>query len=174
MPATTTVHRIVVERVNSGNCIRLSRRRIAKALPSSARLGDWLRAMERSKHDFVGMDLSFAFDSSESLSRRIAGSGSRRQHSRINANARFYGGCFECHIGLRRPIPWFATRGGLRAVKSRRRRSQLPARCRAVSTQPIKAGAANGLARKQMAPPFKAEARTLSSGKAVIKITGAT
>ena len=38
--------------------------------------------------------------------------------------------------------------------------------------QLIKAGAAKGLARKPMAPAFNARARTLSSGKAVIKING--
>src|ERR1700722_11800134 len=36
-----------------------------------------------------------------------------------------------------------------------------------------KAGPAKGLARKQMAPAFSARARTLSSGKAVIKMNGA-
>jgi hypothetical protein len=33
-------------------------------------------------------------------------------------------------------------------------------------------GAANGLARKQIAPAFSARARTLSSGKAVMKMNG--
>ena len=55
--------------------------------------------------------------------------------------------------------------------------SHLPAspRCsfRAVSTAAISSGAAKGLARKQMAPAFSARARTLSSGKAVIKMNGA-
>jgi hypothetical protein len=54
---------------------------------------------------------------------------------------------------------------------------QLPAprrRFRAVSMQSIKTGPAKGFARKPMAPAFKARARTLSSGKAVIKINGAS
>src|SRR5882757_860066 len=38
--------------------------------------------------------------------------------------------------------------------------------------QLIKAGPAKGLAKKQMAPAFSARVRTLSSGKAVIKING--
>ena len=37
----------------------------------------------------------------------------------------------------------------------------------------IKVGPANGLPRKQIAPAFSARARTLSSGKAVMKMNGA-
>lgn len=72
------------------------------------------------------------------------------------------------------PYTLVCSQEGLRLAETPQRPGQLPARFRAVSTQSIKAGASNGLARKQMAPALKAEARTLSSGKAVIKITGAT
>ena len=76
----------------------------------------------------------------------------------------------------------FAHLAGIRTptagvIPRRRSRSHSPAspRCpfRAVSTQLIKPGPAKGLARKPMAPAFSARARTLSSGKAVIKINGA-
>ena len=43
---------------------------------------------------------------------------------------------------------------------------------RAVPRHLIKVGAANGLARKEIAPAFSARARTLSSGKAVMKMNG--
>ena len=44
---------------------------------------------------------------------------------------------------------------------------------RAVSRHLIKVGPAKGLARKPIAPAFSARARTLSSGKAVMKMNGA-
>jgi hypothetical protein len=67
---------------------------------------------------------------------------------------------------------------GHRCVMPRRRSPShvlAPPRCpsKAVSRQVIKVGPAKGLARKQIAPNFSARARTLSSGKAVIKINGA-
>jgi hypothetical protein len=43
---------------------------------------------------------------------------------------------------------------------------------RAVPRHLIKVGTANGLARNQFAPAFSARARTLSSGKAVMKMNG--
>jgi hypothetical protein len=59
----------------------------------------------------------------------------------------------------------------------RRSSSQVPAppQCpsSAVSRYWIKVGPANGLPRKQIAPAFSARARTLSSGKAVMKMNGA-
>src|SRR5882757_4208378 len=50
----------------------------------------------------------------------------------------------------------------------------IPSSCpaKAVSRQFIKVGPSNGLARKQIAPAFSARVRTLSSGKAVMKING--
>src|ERR1700716_3155216 len=54
--------------------------------------------------------------------------------------------------------------------------SHLPAppRCpsRALARQLIKVGPAKGFARKQIAPAFSTRARTLSSGKAVMKMNG--
>jgi hypothetical protein len=47
-------------------------------------------------------------------------------------------------------------------------------RFRAVSVQSIKTGPEKGLARKQTAPAFTARTRRLSSGKAVMKINGAS
>ena len=44
---------------------------------------------------------------------------------------------------------------------------------RAISMQLIKTDPANGLARKEIAPAFSACVRTLSSGKAVMKMNGA-
>jgi hypothetical protein len=51
-----------------------------------------------------------------------------------------------------------------------------PPRCltRAASRHFIKVGPGKGLGRKQMAPAFSARARTFSSGKAVMKINGAS
>jgi hypothetical protein len=67
---------------------------------------------------------------------------------------------------------------GLICVMLRRRlpahlRAPPPCSLMAVSTQLTMTCPAKGLARNQMAPAFNARARTLSSGKAVIKINGA-
>ena len=47
-----------------------------------------------------------------------------------------------------------------------------PARSRALSRYLISVGPSNGLMRKQIAPASNARLRMLSSGKAVMKITG--
>jgi hypothetical protein len=44
--------------------------------------------------------------------------------------------------------------------------------CRAVARQLVKVGPAKGLARKPIAPALSARARTVSSGKAVMKMNG--
>jgi hypothetical protein len=117
-----------------------------------------------------------------------------REPNLIGETARSYGSCFQCPLGLGCSIPWFSSarrrwRPAERVLRNHRRQcrscvmqrqrprshSLVPPRCRfrAASTQLIKAGPAKGLARKQMAPAFSARARTLSSGKAVMKINDA-
>jgi hypothetical protein len=73
-------------------------------------------------------------------------------------------------------LPWFRPPHTLvyrRGNSLRTRQLPVPLRRAAVSTHLIKSGAANGLARKPMAPALNARSRTLSSGKAVIKTNGA-
>jgi hypothetical protein len=66
---------------------------------------------------------------------------------------------------------------GVCVMLRRRSPSQVsaPPRCAssAVPRHWIKLGPAKGLPRKQIAPAFSARARTLSSGKAVMKMNGA-
>jgi hypothetical protein len=63
------------------------------------------------------------------------------------------------------------------AMRRRRSPAQVPApprcACSAVSRHLIKVGPAKGLPKKQIAPAFSARVRTLSSGKAVMKMKGA-
>src|SRR5882757_6147856 len=100
MQVTNTVHRSLLDRMNWGNCITLSRRKIAEMLHCSARPGGWLRSLETSSHDSVDIDASFELRSSHAASGAFLTPAAGGSLARTARAAPSYGGCSDCRLRL--------------------------------------------------------------------------